>query len=271
MISLAGNPEGQNKLAMDIIGRASRAKVAQQQAQIAASRSSAAWSQRAAAYDLAMNGDPAAIDFLGFDPRLSNMTLQDSFNYINETMEDDRIIANLDKALESDAAIAASAGVSRSALFTASARYGGPGLIAGGLGGSAVPGVGTLIGSAVGYVAGTTLGTVAVANQKKDLMGALSSLSNTAAFTKLREYREAGISFGQLTEAERIAIGRSAADLFAALDVNMDGTVNGINVSEDRFRQLVLSYRAETEIKKNQKAQIYSGLNPADEQLINGL
>lgn len=271
MNALSGNPKAQREYAQKIIARASRAEIARQEAQVAASRSAASWSQRASAYELAMNGDPTALEFLGFDPRESSMTLQDSFNYINETLEDDRIIANLDKALESDAAIDASSGISQSAIGTASARYGGPALLAGGAAGSVVPVVGTLLGSFGGYVTGTVVGTVQIANQKKDLLGALSALSNTAAFNKMREYKEQGLTFGQLTEAERIAIGKSSADLFAALDVDPDGTVTGINVSPSRFKELVTAYKTDTELKKAQKAQIYSGLNTADEDLINNL
>jgi hypothetical protein len=271
LTQLSGDTEAQNELAQKIIARASRAQVQQEQAAVAASRSASAWNQRAAAYELAMNGDPQAIEFLGFDPRSNSMTLQDSFNYINETMEDDRILNNLEKALASDAAIDASTGISKLSLGTAAARYGVPTLIAGGAAGSIVPGVGTAIGSFGGFVLGTAGGYVKIANEKKDMLAALSSLSNTAAFTKLREYREAGVSFGQLTEAERIAIGRSAADLFAALDINNDGTVTGVNTSPERYRQLVNSYMEETKIKKEQKAQIYSGLNPADEALIDGM
>jgi hypothetical protein len=271
LTSLAGDSEAQNKLAQDILGRASRARIQQEQAQIAASRSASAWNQRAAAYDLAMNGDPAAIEFLGFDPRQSNMTLQDSFNFINATAEDDRILNNLDKVLVSDSALAASTGVSRFALGTAAARFGLPSAGVGAVVGSKVPVAGTILGGVGGFVAGTAGGYVKVANEKKELLGALSSLSNTAAFTKLREYKEAGISFGQLTEAERIAIGRAATDLFSVLTINNDGTVSGINTSAKDFKRLVENYRQETEIKKQQKAQIFSGLTPADASFIDGL
>jgi hypothetical protein len=271
LTQLAGDFEGQNKLAQQIIGRASRSKIQQEQAAISASRSASAWNQRAAAYDLAMNGDPAAIEFLGFDPRQSNMTLQDSFNFINATAEDDRILNNLDKVLVSDSALAASTGVSRFALGTAAARFGLPSAGVGAVVGSKVPVAGTILGGVGGFVAGTAGGYVKVANEKKELLGALSSLSNTAAFTKLREYKEAGISFGQLTEAERIAIGRAATDLFSVLTINNDGTVSGINTSAKDFKRLVENYRQETEIKKQQKAQIFSGLTPADAALIDGL
>jgi len=271
MVGLSGNPVEQNKYAQNIIAKASRAEVQRQQAQMAASQSATSWSQRANAYELAMNGDPAAIEFLGFDPRKTNMTLQDSFNFINATAEDDRILMNLEKALSSEVAIQASAGVVQNALGTAAARYGGPGMIAGGGAGSVIPGVGTAIGSFGGFVAGTAMGYSHVANQKKDLLGSLSALSNTAAFSKMREYKEQGLTFGALTEAERIAIGKSAADLFAALDIENDGTVSGINVSEKRFVELVTSYQTDIQRKKEQKAIIYSGLTPADEALIDGL
>ena len=271
MSELTGNPKKQTDLSRQILARSSRAQVAREDAQVAASQSAASFSQRKTAFDLAERGDPAAIAFLGFDPRATNMSLQDTFNYTNETAQFDRIINNLDKSLENEGALQASTGVSRSSLLSASARFGGPSLIAGGAAGSVVPIVGTAIGSFAGFVGGTALGTVQIANQKKELLGALSSLSNTAAFEKLREFREAGISFGQLTEAERIAIGRSAADLFAVLEIADDGTVSGINTSQEDFTRLNKAYREETIRKKDQARQIHSGLNPADEDLINSL
>jgi len=271
MAELAGNPKKQTDLSRQILARSSRAQVARENAQVAASQSAASFSKRKDAFDLAERGDPEAIKFLGFDPRATNMSLQDTFNYTNETAQFDRIINNLDKALENDAALAASTGVSRSAFMSAIPRAGGPGILAGGVAGSVVPVVGTAIGSFAGFVAGTAAGTVLIANQKKELLGALSSLSNTAAFEKLREFREAGISFGQLTEAERIAIGRSAADLFAVLEIADDGTVSGINTSQEDFTRLNKAYREETLRKKEQAAVIHSGLNPSDEDLINSL
>jgi hypothetical protein len=271
MTQLSSDPTAQKEYANKILAKAARAKVAQENAAIQASRSASSWSQRANAYELALKGDPTAIEFLGFDPRDTNMTLQDTFNYINETAESDRIIANVDKALENKGAIQASAGIFRSPFLTASARFGGPGLLAGGAGGSVIPGVGTLIGSAVGYVAGTAAGTVKIANEKKDMLGALSSLSNTAAFKKLVEYKAQGVSFGQLTEAERIAIGRSAADLFSALEIEPDGTVSGVKVSEKKFVELMNAYKKDTETKKDQARIIHSGLTPEDAELIEGL
>ena len=271
MSELAGNPKKQTDLSRQILARSSRAQVARENAQVAASQSAASFSQRKTAFDLAERGDPEAIKFLGFDPRATNMSLQDTFNYTNETAQFDRIINNLDKALENEGALQASTGVSRSTILTASARYGGPSLIAGGAAGSVVPIVGTAIGSFAGFVGGTAVGTVRIANEKKELLGALSSLSNTATFEKLREYKQAGITFGALTQAERIAIGRSAADLFAVLEINEDGTVSGINTSQADFIRLNKAYREDIQIKKDQSAVIHSGLNPADEDLINSL
>jgi hypothetical protein len=272
LVSLAGNPEAQNQLSQQIIGRAQRAEVQARNAQIAASRSNAAWSQRAQAYNLAMNGDPMAIEFLGFDPRQSSMSVQDTFNYINETMEDDAILTSIEKALNvSNATLNASTGVVKSAFGTALLTRGLPAAGAGAAVGSVVPVAGTIKGGAVGLIGGTAVGFTQIANEKKDLMGALGHLANTAAFVKLREYREAGISFGQLTEAERIAIGRSASALFAVLDVKNDGTVAGVNASPQEFQRLLQAYQKDVESKKEQKRVIYSGLTPIDASFIDSL
>jgi hypothetical protein len=191
---------------------------------------------------------------------------------MNETMEDDAVLTSIGKALNvSNATLNASTGVVRSAFGTGLLTRGLPAAGVSALVGSKVPVVGTIVGGAAGLIGGTAVGFTQIANEKKDLMGALGHLANTAAFVKLREYREAGISFGQLTEAERIAIGRSASALFAVLDVKNDGTVGGINASPQEFQRLLQAYQKDIESKKEQKRVIYGGFNPADMQLIEGL
>jgi hypothetical protein len=283
MNGLSGDPQAQKEYADKIIAKSMRAKVAQENARIAASNSATSWSQRAQAYNLAMSGDPAAIEFLGFDPRQNNMTQEDTFNYINETAEIDRSITNLERMLGSGAkfdpdtgeitgvskgALDAMTGVSRSAFLTASARYGGPSLIAGGAAGSVVPGVGTLAGSAVGYVAGTAAGTVAIANERRDMLSAANFLVNEGALAKLLDFKARGGSVGALTEGERIAFGKAATALFSALEVKGDGTVTSVNVTPQRYQELIVDYHKELQEKKMQKAVLFSGVNPADYSLV---
>jgi hypothetical protein len=283
MTGLSGDPKAQKEYADKIIAKAMRAKVAQENARIAASNSATSWSQRAQAYNLAMNGDPAAIEFLGFDPRQNNMSQEDTFNFINETAEIDRSITNLERMLGSGAkfdaetgeitgvskgALDAMTGVSRSAFLTASARFGGPSLIAGGAAGSVVPGVGTLAGSAIGYVAGTAAGTVAIANERRDMLTAANFLVNEGALAKLLDFKARGGSVGALTEGERIAFGKAATALFSALEVKGDGTVTSVNVTPQRYQELIVDYYKELQEKKAQKAVLFSGVNSADYSLV---
>lgn len=146
------------------------------------------------------------------------------------------------------------------------------GTAAGAVGGSVVPGAGTIFGGALGGVlgglAGTTLGTMAAASQRVNVTSDLSYLVNEATFAEMRRLKESGVTFGALTEGERIAIGRAADNLFSALDVAPDGTVNGVNTTEEKFYTLLDEYEQKRLTYQEELNRSISGLDDTDYQAI---
>lgn len=243
MNALSGDPEAQNNYANQVIARGQRQKLAEERAARAASNSATSWTQRAQAYELATLGDPDAIAYLGFDPRATGMDMQEVFDYQNKSMETQKIFDNITEILNNPRGIKASTGISQNVL-TESILTGG-------------------VLAPVSYVQ--------IGNQKMNVMGALSSLTNTATFQEMRRLKDAGVTFGALTEGERIAIGKAADDLFSAVKVQEDGTVTGINVSEARFRTLLNNYQEKAKTYQSQLDIISGKVNSADEQIIDNL
>lgn len=243
MNALSGDPEAQNNYANQIIARGQRQKLAEERAARAASNSATSWTQRAQAYELATLGDPDAIAYLGFDPRATGMDMQEVFDYQNKSMETQKIFDNITEILNNPRGIKASTGISQNVLTES-----------------------ILTGGVLAPVAYVQIG-----NQKMNVMGALSSLTNTATFQEMRRLKDAGVTFGALTEGERIAIGKAADDLFSAVKVQEDGTVTGINVSEARFRTLLNNYQEQAKRYQSQLDIISGKVNSADEQIIDNL
>lgn len=146
------------------------------------------------------------------------------------------------------------------------------GTAAGAVGGSVVPGAGTVFGGAlggvVGSIAGTALSTVAAARQRTNVASDLSYLVNEATFAEMRRLKESGVSFGALTESERVAIGRAADNLFSALEVDADGTVKGVNTTEEKFYKLLDDYEQKRLVYQEELNRSISGLDDSDYQAI---
>ena len=249
LVSLSDSPQEQSALALQITARAARAEVALQQATLAANQSAVSWTQRAQAYDLAMAGDPDAIAYLGFDPRASDMSMQELFDYQNKSSETQNIFDNITEILNNPRGIRASTGISQSVAVEA--LFGGKNLVT------------SYMTSPISYVE--------IGNQKMNVMGALSSLANTATFQEMRRLKESGVTFGALTEGERVAIGKAADDLFSAIEVSEDGTVTRINASESRFRTLLENYQEKAKIYQEQLDIMSGKVNEADAALIDNL
>lgn len=138
--------------------------------------------------------------------------------------------------------------------------------------GSVVPGAGTVFGGALGGVlgglGGAIVSTVAAANQRTNVASDLSYLVNEGTFAEMRRLKESGVSFGQLTEGERIAIGRAADNLFSALEVDPDGTVTGVKVTEEKFYKLIDDYEQKRLVFQEELNRSISGLDDTDYQAI---
>jgi len=146
------------------------------------------------------------------------------------------------------------------------------GTVAGAAGGSVVPGIGTVFGGAaggvIGGIGGAIMGTVAAARQRTNVASDLSYLVNEATFAEMRRLKATGVTFGSLTEGERVAIGRAADNLFSALDVAPDGTVNGVRTTEDKFYKLLDDYEQKRLVYQEELNRSISGLDDTDYQAI---
>jgi hypothetical protein len=199
-----------------------------------------------------MNGDPSAIEYLGFDPRSSGTSMQDDFNFINQEMEHTAAMDSIAAIKNNPMGMKAASGLMKNSIGTALSN---PLTWSNGLAG----------------IMGGLGSAPAIAKQRMEVTGALTSLVNTGTFAKLMELKANGSTVGQLTEAERIAIGRAATELFAVMDVDDSGLVTGVNTSEERFQTLLNNYEAEQRAKQAQRATLYSGLTPDDGDFINNL
>lgn len=250
MTSLAGDPKAQKEYADKIIANATRQEYNLKLSQLAQARQAAAQtaaSEQEAQVKTSAVSTQAAVDTIG--------------NIRNNPLGIKAITG---------------VGLGRTSL-SAGIESGGTqgflgGTAAGALGGSVVPGAGTVFGGALGGVAGglvgTVLSTVAAASQRTNVASDLSYLVNEGTFAEMRRLKDTGVTFGQLTEQERIAIGRAADNLFSALDVAPDGTVNGVKTTEEKFYKLLDDYEQKRLVFQEELNRSISGLDDTDYQAI---
>lgn len=84
---------------------------------------------------------------------------------------------------------------------------------------------------------GNIQGAVQTRGQAMNFKSGLGFLVNTSTFQELMDLKAGGATFGALTEGERIAIGRSANQLNSAVKVDPDGTVQGVNATEEKLEE----------------------------------
>jgi hypothetical protein len=240
MTDLAGNPEEQNKYAMNIIGRAARAEVAERQAAIQA------------------RIDAANQAMLAEQDEMRNVLMQQLNATTQHTVE---AVSAIDRISGNTLGINASTGVVQSSLatgFAATTPFA-----------PSAPGVATMARFIPG--AGIAFNTVAAAKQKQEILGDLTFLVNDVTFSTMRRLKQQGVTFGSLTEGERIAIGKSADALFSALEVDDSGTVVGIRTSADAFNTRLQEYRTKTLRFQDEANIAASQMNMYDEQIIRSL
>lgn len=120
-----------------------------------------------------------------------------------------------------------------------------------------VPGVGNIKGAADSV------------NDKQDFLSGISFLVNSTTFNEVLELKQGGVTFGNMTEGERIAAGRAANRLNASVDIDPNGTVIGIRGSEDKFREDLQLVQDAFEAKK-EAVLIGSFLSPQEQlQILN--
>jgi len=144
------------------------------------------------------------------------------------------------------------------------------GLVGGPLAPVTVTGGGAL-GGVVGGVGGTISGTVKAGQQRADVSAALGYLVNSGTFSEMRRLRSQGVTFGSLTEGERVAIGKSADALFSALEVDEQGAVTGVNSSEENFDRLLNDFQMKQQQYLAEANAVASGMSREDMEVINNL
>lgn len=179
--------------------------------------------------DLAAVGDPAAIAELGYDP--NNVGGVESA--IKLEREEASVTADLqvlDRMLSNNSGLELSSGANKSPLAASIATGG-------------------LVAPALYPIYKT---------QKEDFLGDVSYIVNSTTFGEVLRMREEGITFGNMTEGERIAAGRAANELNSRVTINEDGTVTDIRGSEGELRRIVndlkIPFNEKIEDIRSQKA-----------------
>jgi hypothetical protein len=162
---------------------------------------------RATLLDLAAAGDPTSIAQLGYDPA--------GFASLDEAraneQEFETSVGNLqrvDEMLSDSIAIDQVAGAAKGFFARVFERTTRPG-------------------------EGVTIPEATV--RAEDFLAKASFIINDATFSELLSLKEAGATFGSLTEGERIAIGRASSDFAASAEVDEAGNVTGFRGSEEQL------------------------------------
>ena len=84
---------------------------------------------------------------------------------------------------------------------------------------------------------GNVQGALDTKNEQNDLLAGVSYLVNSTTFQEVLNLKQGGVTFGNMTEGERIAAGRAANELNSSVEIDANGTVTGIRGSEEKFRE----------------------------------
>jgi hypothetical protein len=149
------------------------------------------------------------------------------------------------------------------------------GTAAGAVAGSVIPGVGTVAGGALGGVLGAVtgagVGTVQAAGQRADVAAGLGYLVNSETFAEMRRLKQGGVTFGSLTEGERIAIGKAADALFSAMEVDNNGAVVSVRTSEKEFERLLNDFQQKQQTYLQEANMVAAGFTQEDISFLNSL
>lgn len=224
--------------------------------------------QRLAQMELAQLGDPDAIAALGYDPNNVNGGFDGAQQY--EMMHSD-LQMGVDAAnqiLENDRGIALLTGQIQSPVLAGIGRNVAAGTAGGAVAGTVIPGAGTLAGAGLGAVGGLLTSPFAISNQrlqKDSAIGAINFLINDSTFQEIIDLRAQGVTFGNMTEGERIAAGRAAERLNAAVEVDESGNVTSIKGTPDEVREYVNDLLVAYQGRQEYLALQY-GVNQSDRQ-----
>jgi len=204
--------------------------------------------------DRAAAGDKDAARQLGLS------TEPDEQEYQIKTADIQMGIGAAQSFLKNAEGIKLATGAFQSPFMAATAQAIGGGTAGGALAGSVVPGIGTVLGGVAGALAGvaaTPFYYSRTKTAKDEALAAASFLVNDTTFQEIRDLRASGVTFGNMTEGERIAAGRAAQQLNSAAIVDESGTVSGFRGSPETIKQYVndilVAYQGRQEFLDRQK------------------
>ncbi len=239
---------------LDLQLKAQEANIAQSYAAAAASRASAAATNAKMLLERALTGDPKAIEQLGYDPNSVNGGLAGAQNYEAQKADLQMGVDAAKQVLGNKSGIKLLTGAVQSPFLAGIGQSVGAGAAGGAAVGTVVPGAGTLAGAGFGTVAGLIASPFNVSRMKQNkdsAVGALNFLVNDATFNEVIDLKAQGVTFGSMTEGERIAAGRAAERLSAAVAVNESGQVTSISATpeevETYVRDLMRAYEGRQE------------------------
>jgi len=218
-----------------------RAQLELQQRRLELEDRRVALAEREALLRRAEKGDKNAIRELGYDPNNLNGGIEAAQKYEIEREKIQSIIDATKDILKNQEGLKLATGAFQAPLASSLVKSIPAGAALGAGAGTVVPGVGTLLGAALGAGAGLATGlTVNYAQAKNAQMDALSKASfiiNSRTFQEIHDLRAQGVTFGNMTEGERIAAGRAAEVLASAADVDESGSVIGFRASEGEVKR----------------------------------
>lgn len=255
-------PDQQQQAAQEVLGRVAASdraltRAAQSatimNANLARERFEYEKEQKGLLIDSAMRGDETAIDTLGYDPRSIPGGVTAAAEYEKANAEIQQDIDVMSALLSNDRGLKSASGALQSAAlggFFSGGKADGAGTIT-----RFVPGVGNV------------QGAIQTINDKQDFQSGLAYLVNSTTFDAIMDMRASGVTFGNMTEGERIAAGRAANELNAAMEIDESGKVIGVNASEEKTRQMLsdimIAYMA-----KQEELRTNTFLSPEERQEI---
>lgn len=202
-----------------------------------------AMAERESVFNRAMSGDPAAIDELGYDPNGIPGGIEGARQYETQTADIQMGLETAERLMSNMQGLQLSTGAFQSPLISSLGKNVPTGTGIGLAAGSFIPGVGTLVGTGLGFASGLGVGlTTGYADQKNaqmDFLSGVSFLVNDTTFAEIRDLRAQGVTFGNMTEGERVAAGRAAQQLNAAVEIDESGKVIGINDTAENVQKYI--------------------------------
>jgi hypothetical protein len=238
--------ESKTALAQSIVGRSASTerdlKLEGMRAENAASWALTRQREADTNLKLAESGDPVAIARLGYDPNDVKGGVEGAREYEVQKTDIQAGITAAQSLLSNMEGLNLSSGAYQSPFLTTLAKNV-VGTTAGfTAAGSIVPGIGTVTGGLTGLGVSAVTAPSAYSyykTSKDQFLSDASFLINDGTFKEIVELKASGVTFGQMTEGERIAAGRAATQLAAAAIIDESGQVTGFRGDSKKITQYI--------------------------------